>query len=172
MRIPGSVLHKAERNGYAITEHEYNQDSFSLSFRNFHFPAEITLINTEKINWVRLETVLSGELRIKNPDGKVTQLLPGQYHLTDTPIFQTQFSKAQTCTYFSAYYSSEFLSMLGLPITVTPITPRPLPMAKQELIYEFLDNPFDNDSYLVILVQAIKYVICYRKITSLVMRNK
>lgn len=144
-KIPGSVLHQAEWERYAIYEHEYNQPGFAISLRSFHFLEEYKLIVTEKSKWLRLETVLSGELQIKDTTGKVIQLLPGQYHITNTTVFQTQFIKEHGCSYFCAYYSPEFLAGLGLPTSIEPVLPQPLPKAMLEMIDEMLDNPFDEE---------------------------
>lgn len=144
-KIPGGVLTQSVWDKYEIYNHEFRQSGYCISHRSFHFMEECKLIIAEKIKWLRLETVLSGELQVLDTTGKIIHLLPGQYHITDTPVFQMQFNKDQGCSYFSAYYSPEFLAGLGLPTTVSPVSPRPIPKAMKEIIDKMLDNPFDNE---------------------------
>ncbi len=147
-------------------DHEYRQPGYSLSLRSLTFLDEYKLVMTDKIKWLRLEIVLAGELQVKDTNGKVIHLLPGQYHLTDTPVFQTQFHKDQGCTYFAAYYSPDFLAGLGLPTAAGPVSPRPLPKAMQEMVDELLENPFDEEWRPFYYGKLYKRVIVHARIST------
>lgn len=144
-RLPGCALLMAEGRDFVIWIQQVQHKSFSLTYRSIDFANDQKLNTTELIKGYRLEAVLSGELRVRFPGGEEINLLPGQYHITNSPVFQSQFSANQPCKYFSVYYTPELVAELDLADPVENIQPRPMPTAMRELVYEILQNPYDNN---------------------------
>ena len=85
-RLPGSQLQLAERDGYAISLQHFIQDLFAISYRVFNADEDLLINTREEFKGIRLETVLTGHLNIRDASGKTIELLAGQYHLTETPF--------------------------------------------------------------------------------------
>jgi AraC-like DNA-binding protein len=142
-RLPGSALYLPGKPGFSISVQQYDEPQFSICYRNIFFPRPTKLNTREKSSALRLETVLTGELHIQDLSGNSMVLLPVQYHITDTVFFQSSFEQHTNCSYFSAYYSRELLDRMGL--SITPGGPKVIPAAMKELIFELLENPFDEE---------------------------
>ncbi len=87
--------------------------------------------------------------------------MPGQYHVTDTSIFQTTLKKGDGVSYFSVYYSSELLDTALQAGRVKAIEPKPIPSAMKRLVFEMLENPFDQH------LRPFYYENCIREILFL-----
>jgi AraC-like DNA-binding protein len=158
LKIPGADLLQAEWQRYAIYIHTFTHPGYCLMLRQFEFKTDEKIVITENVKWLRMETVLAGKLEIKDAMGESLHLLPGQYHITDTAIFQAQFLADISCIYFIAYYSPEMLSTLGLPAEMLLTEPRPLPKNMKDMIDELLINPFDEK------LRSFYYGNCIREI--------
>ncbi|MET0636637.1 MAG: AraC family transcriptional regulator [Chitinophagaceae bacterium] len=143
-RLPGSTLYKSEGGGFKMTLQQYRQVNFSLCLRHYQFSEKNKIYTKELIGNFRLEIVLSGELPIRHPDGEETVLLPGQYHITDQPGFQSLFPNNSSCSYLSIYFANAFIATLDLPEPLNRVPPRAAPLVLMETIYQILHNPFNE----------------------------
>ncbi len=143
-RLPGSELYRAERNGYAFTFQVLHQPFFSISIRQLSFVSGVKFQVREKKKGLRLETVLTGELRVKEAGGRSYTLLPGQYMITDTPLYLCEFEAGKACSYFSAYYSPGLIESIGIQPILRLGKSIPIHNAMRDLIYEMLENPYDQ----------------------------
>ena len=89
--LPGAVFLQAEQAGYVISVHDFALPLYRFSLRRIHCHLGQTFIINEHTKYLRLETVLTGELTIRNPDGIETKLLAGQYRITDSRLYQSSF---------------------------------------------------------------------------------
>lgn len=123
-----------------ITVLEYERPIYSLSYRMFEFINAITL-NVVDSRYLRLEALLSGEMRIKNNGGEI-YLKAGQYQLTDLPLFSALFKKNSACSVFVTYYSPELLQQMNIQIATTG--PAMMPPEMSDLIQEMLVATYDE----------------------------
>lgn len=144
IRLPGAELLQAEQAGYVVSIHDFAVRLFRLSLRHLHCLTPQTFTIRESSNYVRLETVLTGELLIREPTGIELKLLAGQYRITDSKVFQSRFEAMQGCQYFVAFISPELLKQTPLADAITPSGSLMMSMPMREVIYKILDNPFEE----------------------------
>ncbi|MEP7375273.1 MAG: AraC family transcriptional regulator [Chitinophagaceae bacterium] len=143
-RLPGADLLQAIQEAYSISIHEFSHRLFRFSFRTMQWNKPTTITIRESSKYLRLETVLTGELLIREPGGVELKLLAGQYRITDSKVIQSKFAQGQGCQYFAAFISHELLTQTSLGDTIIPGAPLMMTLPMREIIYRILDNPFEE----------------------------
>ena len=143
-RLPGAELLEANENGYSISSHRYVTRLFRLSLRNFQSSQELSFTIHESCKYLRLETVLTGELLLKNTDGTETNLSAGQYRITADETHQFTIKPSIGCQYFVVFLSQEMIEQTPLGNTIVPSTPRMMAASALKIIPQMLDNPFEE----------------------------
>lgn len=143
-RLPGADLRQAIEDTYTVSFHHFMTDLFQISLRNFACTTEQSFRITESDEYIRLETVLTGELHIKNPDGSETNLLPGQYHITNEKFYEFEIKPSQGGQYFVVYISPALIEQTPMGETIRPSEPRMMSDTMREVINRILDNPFEE----------------------------
>ena len=144
LRIPGSILYSSDRAGYSIYLHIYQHRLYTITLRQFYFENAVKIITTESESWLRLETPLSGRLSIIPRDGKIFQIEPGTYHLTDQSKFASDHAEGETCIYFTIHFSPELLKGIGSEQPLGARQPGPVPKDLLEMLYDILKCPFQE----------------------------
>lgn len=160
-RLPGTVMFKAQSSEGEITHQEWENPLYRIGCRLLRFFKKFGIRVKENYPGIRLEAVLTGELKIISPAGKKTKLLAGQYHLTDTPAFTALFKKDSSCSYFITHYSKELIKEMGFSGQVFPTTPRWMPDGMNDLIHEVLNNPYEEklrDFYYANAIRELFFV--------------
>lgn len=155
-RLPGSDIIRADRDGYAIVLQLLELSSFSLCYRQLEFTKDQYLNTRERFKGWRLEAVLTGELTIKEADGKELTLLANQYRITDSPIFQSHFSANRGCSYFSVYFGRKHAEDIADTAAFMPTGPRNMPARMREKIFELLENPYEGKTRAYYYENAIR----------------
>ena len=144
LRLPGAELLQAEQDGYVVSIHDFSLPLFRLSLRSTHCHTAQTFTVKESSKYLRLETVVTGELTIREPSGMEIKLLPGQYRITDSIIFQSQFKALHGCQYFTVFISPELLTQTPMSDTILPSGPLIMSTPMREVVYRIMDNPFEE----------------------------
>lgn len=144
LRIPGSNLYSSDRAGQTVHLHIYQHRLYTITLRQFYFVKTTQVITTEPNNWLRLEVPLSGRLWVITKDGREFQLDPGNYHLTDQPVFASNHSEGETRIYASIHFSPELLAGIGSDQPVGARQPGPAPKDLLEMLYDILRCPFQG----------------------------
>lgn len=144
LRIPGSSLYRAERNHYAISLHTFKHRLYTVSLRQLQFHEANRVITTELNDWLRLEIPLSGVLSIIPKEGQPYQITPGQYHLTNEPVFASDYQPGSPVMYVSVHFSKELLDSIGSDDPFIPIPPGPVPHDLLEMVHDILKCPFQE----------------------------
>jgi AraC-like DNA-binding protein len=144
LRIPGSILYSSDRAGHAVHLHVYQHRLFTITLRQLHFEKAVQIICTESNNWLRLEVPLSGGLWVIPKDGRLYQLAPGTYHLTNQPVFASDHAASEMSLYFSIHFSPELLMDLGSNQPPAAKMPGPVPRDLLEMVYDILKCPFQE----------------------------
>jgi AraC-like DNA-binding protein len=143
-RLPGADLRQAIEDTYTVSFHHFTTDLFQISLRNFVSTTDQSFRVTESSEYIRLETVLTGELYIKNPDGSETNLLPGQYRITDERFYEFEIKPSLGCQYFVVYISRALTEQTPMGETIQPSETRMMSDTMREVIHRILDNPFEE----------------------------
>lgn len=143
-RLPGADLRQAIEDTYTVSFHHFTTDLFQISLRNFVCTTDQSSRITESDEYIRLETVLTGELHIKSPDGSETTLLPGQYHITNEGFYNFEVKPSQGCQYFVVFISPALIEQTPMGETIRPSEPRMMSDTMREVINRILDNPFEE----------------------------
>lgn len=143
-RLPGAELVQADEAGYVFSIHDYAQKLFRFSLRSVNCHTAQTFTTRENSKYVRLETVLTGELSIREPGGRESKLLAGQFRVTDAKAYQTFFEAEHGCQYFVAFISPELLAQTPVGETIVPAGPLTMLPQMREIVYRILDNPFEE----------------------------
>lgn len=141
-KIPGALLFSLVKSNLAVHFHHYQHPTFALSLLSLEAEEPASLTIREQQPWLRLETLLHGELRLDYPDGNSTSLFPGQYLLTEHAYVQATFTSTKDCRYFRIHYSPALLEQLGLTVLPASTQPKMLPAIMLETIHSILDHPF------------------------------
>lgn len=143
-RLPGADLRQAMEDTYTVSFHHFKADLFQISLRSFVCATEQSFRITELDEYIRLETVLTGELHIKKPDGSETNLLPGQYHITNERSYDFEIKSSQGSQYFVVYISPALIEQTPMGEIIQPSEPRMMSDTMREVINRILDNPFEE----------------------------
>ncbi len=143
-RLPGAELLQADQDNYVVSVHDFARKLFRISLRSFHCHAAQIFTIKESSKYLRLETVLTGELPIREMDGTTIKLLAGQYRISDAKAFQSGFDVSHGCQYLVVYISLELLAQTPMGETIVPSVPRMMPLPMRQVITRLLDNPFED----------------------------
>jgi AraC-like DNA-binding protein len=144
LRIPGSILYSSDRASHLLSLHIYQHRLYTITLRQFYFTKAVQIISTEPDNWLRQEIPLSGRLSVIPKRGKVFQLDPGTYHLTDQPVFASDHGEGENSIYFSIHFSPELLAGIGSNQPLAEKMPGPVPRDLLEMVYDILKCPFQE----------------------------
>lgn len=144
--MPGSALLQASETGYAVSVHHYTTHLFRLSLRRFQSSTELSFTITEACHYIRLETVITGELTIKNPDGTATTLLAGEYRISDTRTYELLVNPSAGCLYFVVFISPALIEQTPMGELIKPCGQRMMAVSTRAIITRLLDNPFEEKS--------------------------
>jgi AraC-like DNA-binding protein len=144
IRLPGADLQQADQDGYVVSLHDYAQKLFRFSLRSLQCHTMQTFTTRESSKYLRLETVLTGELPVREPDGTESKLLAGQYRISDAKVFQSRFAPGQGCKYFIAFISPELINQTPMGDTIVAGGMLTMSLQMREIVYRILDNPFEN----------------------------
>ena len=143
-RLPGAGLHRAEKRNYAVTFQEFTQPLFRISHFLITVVSAITVQVREREKGLQFLTVLAGELLVRNRQGQVFTILAGQYLIDDRLVLIGELKPGKDCSYFSIYYSGEFLETIGVEANPVQETPKFMADTMKEIIDEMLENPYDQ----------------------------
>lgn len=144
LRIPGSILYSSDRAGHSISLHIYQHRLYTITLRQFYFAKAVQIITAEPDNWLRMELPLSGTLSVLPKEGKVFQLDPGTYHLTDQPVFASNHPEGMSGIYFTIHFSPELFAGIGYDQSPGIRLPGPVPRELLEIVYDILKCPFQE----------------------------
>ena len=162
--LPGTIVTKANSRESEIIVQNWESGMFQIGLRLLRFFRKHILRINEKQSGLRLEAVLIGEMDICGVTGRRAILLEGQYHLTDTTLYQLSVEKNTRCNYFVSYYPSELIRDFGLDNQVKPSPPRAMPERMVRLIQEAIHQPHHGivkDIYYRKLVAELLYTHSY-----------
>lgn len=143
-RLPGAELLQATENGYDISIHNFTTRLFSLSLRSLHCNTENSFTISESSEYLRLETVLTGEMHIRNSDNSETILLPGQYRITNEKSFRVEITPLAGCIYFVVYITPTLVEQTPMGDTLHISKPRMMAASMRAVITRMLENPFEE----------------------------
>lgn len=158
-KIPGAQLFSSAMSPLTVHLHLFSQATFQLSLLHLQAEESFSISIREQQPWLRLETLLHGEVQFNYPDGSHTSLFPGQYLLTDQPQVQATFTSAKDCRFFRIHYSPALLEQLGLPVLPASTQPRPLPALMLETIHGILVHPFAEQLRIFYYGNAIRELL-------------
>ena len=141
-RLPGATFQQAEQERYGVTIHTYTGTLFHLVLREFDCAKSQNFILRESSPWLRLETVITGELRLSAQRMKEIHLHPGEYWLRDMPACQLSFRSGGHCLCLSFFLSPELLRQAPLGHTIVSAGPRLMSRPMRESVNRMLTNPF------------------------------
>ncbi len=143
-RLPGAELLQASENGYNISLHSFTTRLFSLSLRSLHCDHRNSFTISESVEYLRLETVLTGELHIKQSDGSEATLLPGQYRITNEKSYRIEIEPRKGCIYFVVCITPDLIEQTPMGDTIGNSEPKMMAASMRMVITRILDNPFEE----------------------------
>lgn len=161
IRLPGAELLNAEEERFAIYFHNYATGLFHLSLRSFNCLEKLDFTLKESAQYLRLETVLTGELLIRDTNGKETRLLAGQYRIADSITYQLRFHPSGDCQYLAVLISPQLLSQTPMAEDIVPSEPRMMHKPMREVITRMLDNPFGEKFRDALYDYSIRELLFY-----------
>ena len=144
IRLPGAGLFQADQDGFVISIHEYQQRLFRLALRSFYCRRHQTITIREKSKYLRLETVLTGELNVQSNDDADLGLTAGYYRISDKPGYVCTYEASHGCEYLVVYLSPELLSQTPLSDAIVPGKPILMPLIMRNMISRLFDNPYED----------------------------
>lgn len=144
IRLPGAELLQGNQAGYDISIHNYSQKLFRFSLRSLHCLIAQTFTIKESSKYLRLETVLTGELSIREINGTEFKLLASQYRIVDSKAYQSHFESSHGCQYLVVFISPELLAQTPMGEAIVPSVIRTMPLPMRSVIDRILDNPFED----------------------------
>ena len=143
-RIPGSTLYKGEWPLSAIHLHLYKHPLYTITLRQLRVDEPTLIITAESDQRLRMEIPLGGTFSILPREGSPFQLGPGYYHLTEQPLFASEFPAGSSVIYLTVHFSKELLSSIGSDHPFVPMAPAPVPKDLLEMVYDILKCPFQE----------------------------
>lgn len=146
-RLPGADLTKVERDRYSLSVHTYSSGLFHLSLRHFHCHNAQDFIVRESSSWLRLETVITGDLKLLGMGDRKgdIQLRPGEYWRTNHPACRLSFGALKGAVYLVIYLSPELLGQLPASETSLNSPPRLMTLPARGVVTRLFTNPFNED---------------------------
>ncbi|MDP4265044.1 MAG: AraC family transcriptional regulator [Bacteroidota bacterium] len=146
-RLAGSNLFRAQGNGVIMHIQEYRTPDFIITCHAYQFTEPCSFWTRFDTKMMRLETVISGELPIRFPDGRRIVLHAGQYHITDAERYFSEYAGPGACETVIIYYPIALLKAMQMETILQPCHPRPFPHAMNKILYELLQNPYAPGLY-------------------------
>lgn len=144
LKIPGSSLFQAERDSYSLTQHVFNHRLYTITLRQYQVQEPLRIITNEINHWMRMEVPLSGTVSIIPKDSVSYEVLPGQYHLTDQPVYASDLQPSAPVIYVTVHFSQELLSSIGSDHPFLVIPPTTVPGDLQDMLHDILKCPFQE----------------------------
>lgn len=160
-RLPGAELLQASDAAYAVSFHQFTAPLFYLSLRSLDCAPGILFTVQESHNYLRLETVITGEIGIQSQDGSETVLLPGQYRVTDESSYNLEIRSPGGCQYFVVFITAELLDQSPMKERILPSGPRMMAASMRTVISRMFDNPFEEKVRLAFYDYNIRELLFY-----------
>lgn len=160
-RLPGADLLQSELPDLKISIHQYAQRLFRFSLINIHSRIRQSIMIQETSKYLRLETIISGQLRLQEMDAHPIDLISGQYRISDCNRYQCTMPADSDHIFFIAFISPELLlqTPLAESMGLTKVQMMSGPM--REVIYKILDNPFEAEFRDAFYDHSIRELLFY-----------
>ncbi len=144
LKLPGSNLLVSEQGHHTLSMHVFNHRLYTITLRQYQGTVATRLITQEMNHWMRLEVPLSGTLFLHPKEGESYALLPGQYQLTDQPVFGNDIHPDTPLIYMTVHFSPELLASIGSDQPFTVMPPHPVPSDLLDMLHAILKCPFQE----------------------------
>lgn len=143
IRLPGAELCQWSDSKAMISVHEYTQKLFGLSLRSFSSSAPVQFTVKELSHYIRLETVLQGEL-YRSEHGKNSKLIAGQYQLVDVKNYTLTLNDNRHCVFLVVFLSPELIGQTQLNENLVAGEVRTMTAPMRGSIQKITDNIFEE----------------------------
>jgi AraC-like DNA-binding protein len=160
-RLPGAELLQADQAGIVVSIHDVRLPLFAFSLRAITCETEQLITIKEASRYLRLETVLTGALVVKETNGTQLVIRSGQYRLTNAPAFQLQYNAGAASHYFICFISPALLSQTPMAELVASSAVMTMPFPMTEVVQRILDNPFEDKFRNAFYDHSIRELLFY-----------
>jgi AraC-like DNA-binding protein len=144
INLPGAQIYSVERKNFSIQIHQFMKPAFSIRYALLSFINKNIFTIKENESGIRIEAVLTGELKYTGDDSSYNTVRPGEYRLTNDTELVAFFKKNSACSYFITRYSDEMLEQIGIKEIVKPADKRFLSPKMRALIQNILNHPLND----------------------------
>ncbi|MEI9945861.1 MAG: AraC family transcriptional regulator [Chitinophagaceae bacterium] len=143
-RIPGAEMFQAESHDFIITVHEFSNRLFRYSLRNIQaFKDQVFTIRDDS-QYLRLETLVTGEMNVNEPGGAELKILAGQARIVNAQLYQLRFDAYKECLQFTIYLSPELLAQTPMRHIVQPGQPKMMSPTTKQKVDQLFINSFEE----------------------------
>jgi AraC-like DNA-binding protein len=146
IRLPGANLLQFADGGATIAIHEFRTDLFRLSLRSFHCTKEQSFRINEPEKFLKLQTVLTGEM-LSSSGNTRQRLLSGLYCLSVEDNYVQTFNAGTGCQCLIIFLSPALMEQIPNGETIVPGEPVIMPAIMRGIVARMLENPYNREHH-------------------------